>query len=103
MVGLTGTALAPRRRHTSRSVIIVGWRGLGGASQLPQPHLKDGSVYRPLRPTKLDKIEPFFAEVQLGAVSGKPDTECEVCSASAYSHLNSRALAATQTAAIAPR
>ena len=51
VVGLTGTALAPRRRHTSRSVIIVGWRGLGGASQLPQPHLKDGSVYRPLRPT----------------------------------------------------
>ena len=31
MVGLTGTALAPRRRHTSRSVIIVGWRGLGEA------------------------------------------------------------------------
>ena len=54
MVGLTSTALAPRRRHTSRSVIIVGWRGLGGASQLPQPHLKDGSVYRPLRPTVMD-------------------------------------------------
>ena len=54
MVGLTGTALAPRRRHTSRSVIIVGWRGLRGASQLPQPHLKDGSVYRQNRPTVMD-------------------------------------------------
>ena len=68
MVGLTGTALAPRRRHTSRSVIIVGWRGLGGASQLPQPHLKDGSVYRPLRPTRLDKIKNFHVEVRSGPV-----------------------------------
>ena len=68
MVGLTGTALAPRRRHTSRSVIIVGWRGLGGASQLPQPHLKDGSVYRPLRPTRLDKIKNLRVTVQAGII-----------------------------------
>ena len=48
MVGLTGTALAPRRRHTSRSVIIVGWRGLGeavipGTATLsPNPPMRSG-------------------------------------------------------------
>ena len=28
------------------------------------PHLEDGTTYRPLRPTRLDEIENFHAEVQ---------------------------------------
>ena len=34
----------------------------------PQPHLEDGSAYRPLRPTKLDKIKNLHAEIHTGAV-----------------------------------
>ena len=33
------------------------WRGPLGASQFPQPHLEDGSVYRQNRPTRLDEIK----------------------------------------------
>ena len=76
---------------------------LGLRSSQGHPQFKNGTVYRQVRPTRLDEIKNFHPEVQLGAVSGRPVTECEVCSASAYSHLNSRALAATQTAAIVPR
>ena len=35
----------------------------------PHPHLEDGSAYRQLRPTKLDKIKNFCAEVQVGLVA----------------------------------
>ena len=37
-------------------------------SQSPQPHLEDGTTYRPLRPTKLDKIKNLHLEVQAGGV-----------------------------------
>ena len=37
-------------------------------AQSPQPHLEDSSVYRPLRPTKLDKIKNLHAEIHTGAV-----------------------------------
>ena len=33
-------------------------------SQSPQPHLEDGTTYRPLRPTRLDEIKNFHLEVQ---------------------------------------
>ena len=36
---------------------------------LPQPHLEDGTTYRPLRPTKLDKTENLHDEVQAGPVA----------------------------------
>ena len=40
-----------------------------GGSQSPQPHLKDGSVYRQNRPTKLDEIKNFHLEVQVGTLA----------------------------------
>ena len=30
-----------------------------GSSQTTEPHLEDGSAYRQLRPTRLDKIKNF--------------------------------------------
>ena len=39
-----------------------------GASRASQPHLEDSSVYRPLWPTKLDKIKNLHAEIHTGAV-----------------------------------
>ena len=39
----------------------------GGCSQA-QPHLKDGTAYRPTRPTELDKIKNLYAEVCPGPV-----------------------------------
>ena len=33
------------------------------------PHLEDGSAYRQLRPTKLDKIKNFHVEVQADTVN----------------------------------
>ena len=37
-------------------------------SQSSQPHLEDGSTYRALRPTKLDKIKNFPGQVQSSGV-----------------------------------
>ena len=49
----------PRRRHRpSGLAIIVGWWALGGASQSPQPHLEDSSVYRQNRPTRRGSNSP---------------------------------------------
>ena len=39
-------------------------------SQAAQPHLEDSSVYRPLRPTLLDKIKNFRPEVRARSVVG---------------------------------
>ena len=36
----------------------------------PHPHLEDGTAYRQVRPTKLDKIKNLHVEVQVGGVSG---------------------------------
>ena len=44
----------------------------------PQPHLEDGTTYYPLRPTKLDKIENFHFEVQVGAIANHSQ-ETKIC------------------------
>ncbi len=36
---------------------------------MPQPHLENGTTYRALRPTRLDKIKNFRAQVQISAVA----------------------------------
>ena len=38
-------------------------------SQPSQPHLKDGAIYRPLRPTRLDKIKNLSDQVRAGALA----------------------------------
>ena len=56
---------------------------LGLRSSQGHPQFKNGTVYRQVRPTKLDKIKNFRVAVQLGTVSGKRDTEREFNPASA--------------------
>ena len=48
--------MEPRRRHLPSGVSCHnrGVAGLGGTSQSPQPHLKDGSVYWQDLPTVMD-------------------------------------------------
>ena len=41
-------------------------------SRAAQPHLEDGAIYRPLRPTILDKIENLHAYSHSGTVIGFP-------------------------------
>ena len=36
----------------------------------PHPHLKDGTVYRQVRSTKLDKIKNLFHHLHFGSVTG---------------------------------
>ena len=55
-----------RVRRRLGATIVVQSASVG--SQGPQPHLEDSSVYRPLRPTKLDKIKNLHAEIHTGAV-----------------------------------
>ena len=44
-------------------------RGRGRFGVTVPPHFKDGSVYRQLRPTRLDKIKNFHPQVQISAVA----------------------------------
>ena len=60
---------------------ILGGAGLSDEHFTVYPKFKNGTAYRALRPAKLDKIKNLHLEVQLGAVSGKPDLEREVYSA----------------------
>ena len=47
--------------------------GVQSASQ-PHPHLEDGTVYRPVRSTILDKIKNFLHQIRSGGVIGRlPD------------------------------
>ena len=41
---------------------------LGLRSSQDNPQFKDGTVYRQVRPTRLDKIKNFRAEVQVNTV-----------------------------------
>ena len=49
----------------ARICVRAGYQGL----QAAQPHLEDGSVYRPLRPTRLDEIKNFHLAVQASGVA----------------------------------
>ena len=56
---LRSSALSP---HNPQAPASVG-------SQRPQPHLKDSSVYRQNRPTRLDKIKNFRLDAPVDPVS----------------------------------
>ena len=51
--------------------------GLGSVANVErfQPHLKGGTVRRPLRPTKLDKIKNLFDQIHFGGVVGRRSDE----------------------------
>ncbi len=68
MTARLGAAEPRETLATAHTVLSQSGQVLRVGLHAAQPHLKDGSVYRQNRPTRLDEIKNFHAAVQAGAV-----------------------------------